>query len=75
MAEKEETKYSEVPQNEEHAAKDKDQPEGGAVRLQAKMSLINGMKTIFHVSPVTKFLINEHSFILSNKTILFLFSI
>lgn len=42
MEEKAGTKYAEVPQNEEHTAKDKDQPEGGAVRLQAKMSLING---------------------------------
>lgn len=37
MEEKAETKYAEVPQHEEHASKDKDQPEGGAVRLQAKM--------------------------------------
>ena len=42
MEEKAETKYAEVPQHEEHASKDKDQPEGGAIRLQAKMSLING---------------------------------
>ncbi|XP_046640063.1 Y+L amino acid transporter 2-like isoform X1 [Daphnia pulicaria] len=46
MEEKAGTKYAEVPQNEEHAAKDKDQPEGGAVRLQAKMSLINGVTVI-----------------------------
>nr|CAH0110567.1 unnamed protein product [Daphnia galeata] len=46
MEEKAETKYAEVPQHEEHASKDKDQPEGGAVRLQAKMSLINGVTVI-----------------------------
>lgn len=42
MTDKEETKYAEVPQNEEQPPKDKDQTEGGAVRLQAKMGLING---------------------------------
>lgn len=42
MAEREKTKYAEVPQKEESSSKDKGQSEGGAVRLQAKMSLING---------------------------------
>lgn len=47
MAEtREETKYAEVPQNEEHTAKDKGPPEGGAVRLQAKMSLMNGTSLV-----------------------------
>lgn len=42
MADSEEkTKYAQVPQNEEEATKDaKEQPEGGAVRLQAKMNLV-----------------------------------
>ena len=40
MAESEEkAKYVEVPQNEDQAAKDKEQPDG-AVRLQAKMNLV-----------------------------------
>lgn len=48
MGEKIEPKYDEVPQNEENAAKDKEQTEGGgAVRLQAKMSLLNGNSCIF----------------------------
>ena len=41
MAETDEkAKYAQVPQSEEHAAKEKEQPEEGAVRLQAKMGLV-----------------------------------
>ncbi|XP_057374882.1 Y+L amino acid transporter 2-like isoform X1 [Daphnia carinata] len=46
MGEKIEPKYDEVPQNEENAGKDKEETEGGAVRLQAKMSLLNGVTVI-----------------------------
>lgn len=36
----EKAKYVEVPQSEEQAAKEKEQLDGGAVRLQAKMGLV-----------------------------------
>lgn len=59
MGEKIEPKYDEVPQNEENAAKDKEQTEGGgAVRLQAKMSLLNGNSCIIIIFLI-RFLVNN----------------
>lgn len=59
MGEKIEPKYDEVPQNEENAAKDKEQTEeGGAVRLQAKMSLLNGNSCIIIIFFI-RFLVNN----------------
>lgn len=60
MGEKIEPKYDEVPQNEENAAKDKEQTEGGgAVRLQAKMSLLNGINSCIIIIFFIRFLVNN----------------
>lgn len=40
MADKE--NYTEVPQNEPADSRTKDHPDSGGVRLEAKMSLLNG---------------------------------
>lgn len=42
MEEKVEPKYAEVPQDEQTTAKGKEPTEDGPIRLQAKMSLLNG---------------------------------
>lgn len=68
MAETDEkAKYAQVPQSEEHAAKEKEQPEEGAVRLQAKMGLVmisNNMQyTVSHGSST----LNKYDVILLNQ--------